>query len=128
MHVRKRFLSVCLRSRITCRTGFVRMVQSVPMMWHHTCRRQMLRIAFLPSLQEDIWSEESMKGWDDADMGTWSDSTLENNSTWNSATGFNKNLRKNSLTKVFTHWGVDSDIIIMLGLVGLPFVLVHFFA
>ena len=59
-----------------------------------------VEFAFLTSLQEDIWSEESMKGWDDADMGTWSDSTLENNSTWNSATGFNKNLRRNSL-KVF---------------------------
>lgn len=43
--------------------------------------------------QEDIWSEESMKGWDDADMGTWNDSSLENNSTWNSATGFNRNKR-----------------------------------
>ena len=40
-----------------------------------------------------------MKGWDDADMGTWNDSSLENNSTWNSATGWNKN-KRNSI-KVF---------------------------
>lgn len=40
-----------------------------------------------------------MKGWDDADMGTWNDSSLENNATWNSATGFNRN-KRNSI-KVF---------------------------
>ena len=83
--------------------------------WDELSASTNVEIAFLTSLQEDIWSEESMKGWDDADMGTWNDSTLENNSTWNSATGFNKNLRRNSL-KVFKiseimGMGLDSDII-----------------
>lgn len=54
----------------------------------------------LPHQQEDIWSEESMGGWDDADMGTWNDTAQQNNSSWNSATGWNKD-RRNSIAKVY---------------------------
>ncbi|XP_052791061.1 protein Gawky-like isoform X2 [Mya arenaria] len=43
--------------------------------------------------KEDIWSEESMGGWDDADMGTWNDTAAQTNSSWNSATGWNKDKR-----------------------------------
>ena len=36
-----------------------------------------------------------MGGWDDADMGTWNDNAQQTNSSWNSATGWNKDKRTN---------------------------------
>lgn len=64
----------------------------------------MLRgISCLPHQQEDIWSEENMGGWDDADMGTWNDTAAQSNSTWNSATGWNKEKRSNAIVKVYNN-------------------------
>jgi len=56
----------------------------------------------LPRQQEDIWSEESMGGWDDADMGTWNDTAQQSNSSWNSATGWNKD-KRTSIVKVYNN-------------------------
>lgn len=56
----------------------------------------------LVSSQEDVWSEESMGGWDDADMGTWNDTAQQTNSSWNSATGWNKE-KRNSLKVYVAH-------------------------
>jgi len=40
-----------------------------------------------------------MGGWDDADMGTWNDTAQQTNSSWNSATGWNKD-KRNIIAKV----------------------------
>lgn len=45
-----------------------------------------------------MWNEDGSTNYDDADMGTWNDTTQENNSSWSSATGW-KNGRRN-LVKV----------------------------
>ena len=41
-----------------------------------------------------------MGGWDDADMGTWNDTAQQANSSWNSATGWNRE-KRNSLKVYF---------------------------
>lgn len=41
-----------------------------------------------------IWNEDG-SNWDDTDMGTWSDTAQENNSSWSSAAGWKKDKNKN---------------------------------
>jgi len=43
-----------------------------------------------------------MGGWDDADMGTWNDTAQQSNSSWNSATGWNKD-KRTSIVKVYNN-------------------------
>lgn len=42
-----------------------------------------------------IWNEDGSTNWDDTDMGTWSDTAQENNSSWSSAAGWKKDKNKN---------------------------------
>lgn len=43
-----------------------------------------------------------MGGWDDADMGTWNDTAQQTNSSWNSATGWNRE-KRNSIKVQTAH-------------------------
>ena len=50
-------------------------------------------------LQDDMfWNEDKSGNWEDTDMGTWMDETQENNSTWSSASGWNRG--KKNIIKV----------------------------
>lgn len=50
-------------------------------------------------LQDDMfWNEDKSASWEDTDMGTWVDETQENNSTWSSASGWNRG--KKNIIKV----------------------------
>lgn len=48
-----------------------------------------------------IWNEDG-SNWDDTDMGTWSDTAQENNSSWSSAAGWKKDKNKNIKQGLYT--------------------------
>lgn len=48
-----------------------------------------------------IWNEDGTN-WDDTDMGTWSDTAQENNSSWSSAAGWKKDKNKNIKQGLYT--------------------------
>lgn len=56
---------------------------------------KIVSLTWVVSLQDDmIWNEDG-SNWDDTDMGTWSDTAQENNSSWSSAAGWKKDKNKN---------------------------------
>ncbi|XP_033747257.1 trinucleotide repeat-containing gene 6C protein-like isoform X8 [Pecten maximus] len=57
--------------------------------------------------QDDMmWNEDGSSNYDDADMGTWNDTTQENNSSWSSASGWKFGRR--NLVKVINSGGATS--------------------
>ncbi|XP_033747217.1 trinucleotide repeat-containing gene 6C protein-like isoform X3 [Pecten maximus] len=64
------------------------------MIWNHSDNRK----------DDMMWNEDGSSNYDDADMGTWNDTTQENNSSWSSASGWKfgrRNLVKGGATSRF---------------------------